>query len=320
MRTKSWLAGIGSLYILASGLPAIAQSGAAHTCIEPTTQQQSDVAAYLAKKNHLTSVADLNLVKSEKADDACFWKFEYEGPQKKQIIAYLSPDRTFLTSDLYDLRIDPLLEDRKKEESVMAEMLTGDPPLMGPAGAPVSVVEFSDFECPYCLKLKAILEQDVLPKTGGKISIAFRNFPLPMHPWAKPAAMMAACAGLQNTPDFWKVHDFLFDNQKSLTPDNLRRRTTAFVASDTILDKAQFEKCIDKDLALGMVTKDVALGTQNGVRATPTVFVNGIRYEGVQSAVQLLAIINSAANGSSTSPAGMAGANAPNECVKPSSR
>jgi protein-disulfide isomerase len=181
----------------------------------------------------------------------------------------------------------------------MTGLLAGDPPLMGSPNAPVSLVEFSDFECPYCQRLKDILEHDVLPKASGKVSIAFKNFPLPMHPWAKPAAMMAACAGLQDTSNFWKVHDFLFENQKSLTADNLTQKVSDFVSSKTTLDKAMFQKCLDKDLTLGMVTKDITLGQQSGVRATPTVFVNGVKYEGVESADQLLAIINSAANGSS---------------------
>jgi protein-disulfide isomerase len=186
-----------------------------------------------------------------------------------------------------------------------------------------SVVEFSDFECPYCQRLKGILEQEVLPKAGGKVSISFRNYPLPMHPWAKPAAMMATCAGLQNSGAFWKVHDFIFENQKSLTTGNLSQKVLDFVSSDTAIDKLQYQRCLDKDLALGMVTKDQALGTQNGVRATPTVFVNGVRYEGVQSAVQLLAIINAAADRSSSSSgppiAKATGGDAPNQCVKPPS-
>jgi len=276
----------------------------------------------MAKKNHAMSSGDLTMVRSEKANDACFWKFEYQDQQKKLLTIYLSPDRTFLTSELYDLRVDPLLEEKNQVESVMTAMSAGDPPILGPAGAPVSVVEFSDFECPYCQRLKNILEQEVIPKTGGKASFAFKNFPLAMHPWAKPAAMMASCAGLQDTPDFWRVHGFLFDNQKSLTSDNLAQKVTDFVSASTTLDKAQFQKCVDKDLTLCIVTKDIVLGQQNGVHATPTVFVNGVRYEGMQSAVQLLAIIESAATGNSIAqaqfPRKTTSNKEVNECVKPS--
>jgi protein-disulfide isomerase len=301
MGIRFYLTGSLCLFAIAGAPCATAQALVAKPCVGPTTQQKLGVAAYLAKKNHSISADDFTLVKSEDANDGCYWKLEYEGPQKKHLIVYLSPDRTFLSSELYDLRVDPLLEERAREESVMTAMLADEPPLAGSASAPVSVVEFSDFECPFCQKLKGILEQEVLPKAGARVSVAFRNFPLPMHPWAKPAAMMAACAALQDTGSFWKVHDFLFDSQRVLTSENLKQKVADFVSSSTSLDPVQFQKCVDKDLALGIVTKDLALGQENGVRATPTVFVNGVRYEGVQSAVQLLAIINGAANGSSAS-------------------
>jgi protein-disulfide isomerase len=322
MKISPWKGIIATASVILSASAGFAQDKPKPPCLEPTPQQESNVAAYVAKKNHLTSPSDLTPVKNERANDECFWKFEYETATKKAFVVFLSPDRTFLAPDLYDIRVDPLLEDRKHEESTMAGLLAGDPPLMGSRNAPVSLVEFSDFECPYCQRLKSILEQDVLPKASGKVSIAFKNFPLPMHPWAKPAAMMAACAALQDTPDFWKIHDFLFDNQKSLTADNLTQKVSDFVSTGTSLDKAQFQKCLDKDLTLGIVTKDMALGQQDGVRATPTVFVNGVKYEGVESADQLLAIINSAANGSSAqvtpTPMQLTARDAPNECVKPS--
>lgn len=322
MRIESPLAALALLLVMAGILPTAAQSKSGFQCLEPTAQLQSDAASYLAKKNHFTSQTDLSLVKSEKANDACFWKLEFQTAGKTSIVVYLSPDRSFLATELYDLRVDPLLEERKHVESVMTSMLAGDPPLMGPAGAPVSIVEFSDFECPYCQRLKNMLELEVVPKAAGKVSIAFKNFPLPMHPWAKPAAMMAACAGLQDSPSFWKVHDFLFDNQKTITADNLNQKVEDFVATSATLDKAQFKKCVDKDMALGIVTNDMALGQKNGVHATPTVFINGVKYEGVQSAAQLLEIINSGGNQSVAPPASntVSANTAPNMCVKPTAK
>jgi hypothetical protein len=239
MRINPWLAALAIPSVLAGMLPTAAQTGAASTCLEPSTQQQLNAATYIAKKNHFTSPTDLSLVKSEKANDACFWRLEYKTAGKTPIVVYLSPDRSFLATELYDLRVDPLIEERKRVESVMTAMLAGDPPLMGPVSAPVSIVEFSDFECPYCQRLKKMLEQEVIPKAAGKVSIAFKNFPLPMHPWAKPAAMMAACAGLQDVSSFWKLHDFLFDNQKSITVDNLKQKVEDFVGTGTTLDNIQ---------------------------------------------------------------------------------
>jgi protein-disulfide isomerase len=317
MRIKQRLADLG-LIVLTICPPSF---GIAQHCVEPSAQQQQNVTAYIAKQNHIANLSDLALVKNEQANDACFWKFEYENGQKRTITTYLSPDRTFLTSELYDLRIDPLAEEKKNNESTAKALLAGDPPAIGVAQAPVILVEFSDFECPYCQRLKTMLEQDVLPKEKGKVKVVFRNFPLTMHPWAKPAAMMATCAELQNESAFWKLHDFLFENQRDFTADNLTPKVTEFVATKTNLNKTQFQKCLDNDMALGIVTKDIALGQQYGVRATPTAFVNGVRYEGMQSAAQLLSIIDAAASGNSASlvlPTETAGDNRPNECVKPS--
>jgi protein-disulfide isomerase len=294
--------------------------GVAQSCAGPNAQQQANVAVYVSKKFHAASVGDLSLVTNEKANDACFWRYVYEDGRKTRITVYLSPDRTFLAPDLFDLRVDPLLEERKHAEAILNAMLAGDPPLMGPMSAPVSLVEFSDFECPYCQRLKDMLEKEVLPKSGGKVKIIFRNFPLSMHPWAKRAAMMASCADLQDPADFWRVHDFLFDNQKILSPDNLAEKVSEFVSTGTKLNKSQFQQCVDKDLALGIVTKDIALGQDNGVHATPTAFINGVRYEGMQNAAQLLAIIESAAHGDFASlPASesTAAVNAGNQCGKP---
>lgn len=272
-------------------LPALAQ-----TCVAPTTRQQLDISVYLAKKYHLVSTSDLTLIKQGKADDACFWKLDY-AYGKKLITVYLSPDRTFLSTELYDLRIDPAVEEQKQAESVTKALLAGDPPTLGTPGSPVSIVVFSDFQCPYCQRVKNMLEQDVLPKEAGKVRVAYRFFPLAMHSWAKPAAMMAACAGLQDNAGFWKVYDFLFDNQKKLTAENLAQNVTEFVASSTTLDKKQFQTCIDKDLALGIVSKDITLGQDNGVHATPTIYVNGVKYEGMQNAPQLISIIDEIARG-----------------------
>ena len=297
------------------------RTAGAQTCTEPTMQERQAVSAYVVAKYHLGDPSSLTLLKSEKANDGCFWTFQYETAQKKQLSFYLSPDRRFLTTELLDLRIDPQKEERQKAESIMTSLLAGDPPALGPKNAPVTIVEFSDFECPFCQRLKAMLEQEVLPKEPGKVRVVFRNFPLPMHPWAKPAALLAACAGLQDDASFWKVHDFLFDNQRTLTPDNITPKVTEFVSTSTKLDPSQFKKCVDRDLTLGMITKDMALGQQNGVRATPTAFINGVRYEGVQSAAQMIAIIEDISGKSSTSlklPLTNPSAAPPVQCAKPS--
>jgi protein-disulfide isomerase len=197
--------------------------------------------------------------------------------------------------------IDPALEEKQKAEAAMKELVANDPPTIGPDSAPVTIVEFTDFQCPYCQKLRTVLEQDVLPKEAEKVRIVFRNFPLETHTWAEAASMLAMCANLQDESSFWKLHDFIFDNQKLLTIDNLKTEVLKFMASNTTLEMKAFNKCADKDFALGMVRKDLMLGERFGVRSTPTAFVNGVKFEGIQGAAQLIALIESASAGVSLS-------------------
>jgi protein-disulfide isomerase len=303
----------GSLLLAASPY-----RGSAEPCAAPSPQQQAAANAYVTAKYATASSAGPNLVASGKANDACFWKLEYETAQKTRLVLYLSPDRNYLATELFDLKVDPLLEQRQKAEETQRAISAGDPPSAGPSDAPVTIVEFSDFECPYCQKLKDILEKEILPSERGKVRVAFRNFPLSMHPWAKSAALMASCASLQDAADFWKVHDFLFDNQRNLSADNITQKVTDFISTGTKLDKAQFQVCLDKELTLGIVTKDMTIGQQNGVRATPTIFVNGVRYQGVQNAPQLREIVDAATAGriaSATPPA----VSQPSQCVRPAS-
>jgi protein-disulfide isomerase len=93
--------------------------------------------------------------------------------------------------------------------------------------------------------------------------------------------LLASCAELQDTgPDYSKVYDFLFANQKSLTADNIEAQVLGFVAANIKLDKAQHQRCVYLDLSLGIVTKDIEMGQRFGVQGTPTAFINGVRYEG----------------------------------------
>ena len=261
------------------------------TCTSPTQKALLDITHYVAAKNHLIKTNSLILKKSAQANEACFWQLTFETPQKRTIVLYLSPDRRFLSNELFDTALDPLIEEKKDAAEATHAMLAGDPPSIGPDNAPVTLVEFSDFECPYCQRLKNVLEKEVLPKANGQVRVIIRNYPLPMHPWAKQAAVLASCASLQDKSEYWKIFDFLFDNQKSITTDNVQTQVIDFVANNTSLNKGQFQKCVDLDLSLGMVTKDMDMGQLFGVHGTPTAFINGVKYEGAQNAADLLAII-----------------------------
>lgn len=153
-----------------------------------------------------------------------------------------------------------------KMEPVRVEVAaTG--PAKGPATAPVTIVEFSDFQCPYCSRLTPTLEQ-VKQKYGDKVRIVFRQFPLPMHPNAQKAAEAALCANDQGK--FWQLHDAMFSNQGALGVDQLKAK-----AAELGLKADDFNKCLDSGAKVAIVEADKKDGSAAGVNGTPAMFING---------------------------------------------
>jgi protein-disulfide isomerase len=137
----------------------------------------------------------------------------------------------------------------------------------GPRDAPVTIVEFSDFECPYCVKATSLVAQ-VLRAYPRDVKFVYKNFPLPMHPNAGPAARAALAAGLQGK--FWEMHDQLFAHSGDLSGTTMRR-----IAKTLGLDLARFEADMNSPAVRDQVDLEVRQGKVVGVRGTPTFFVNG---------------------------------------------
>jgi len=142
-------------------------------------------------------------------------------------------------------------------------------PFMGPAEALVTVVVFSDFQCPGCGKLAAALEQ-ILDEYPEKVKIVFKNFPLAFHKAAKPAAKAALAA--QNQGRFWEFHDLLFANASALNPNLLLR-----FATQLGLDSNQFQRDMGSADTADRVEQDIKDGKGVDVTSTPSLFINGRR-------------------------------------------
>ncbi len=165
------------------------------------------------------------------------------------------------------------------------QIATAGFPSKGPAAAPVTIIEFSDFECPYCGNLEPTLKQ-VEKNYGDNVRIVYRQFPLPwVHPHALKAAEASLCANEQNR--FWEYHDALFANQRDLTVESLKKR-----AADLRLDTAQFNSCLDSGKEAAAISKDVAAGHQAGVEGTPTLFIDGRMLYGAQSYADIKTVID----------------------------
>lgn len=153
-------------------------------------------------------------------------------------------------------------------------METAGRPERGGAKAPVTIVMFSDYECPFCVRAEAVVDQ-VMKTYGDKVRLVFRDYPLPMHPNARPAAEAAACANDQGK--YWSYHEKLFANNTALGADKLKE-----YAKDTGLDMAKFDKCVADKTHAAAIDKDVADGAAVGVNGTPAFFINGRMLSGAQ--------------------------------------
>ena len=151
-------------------------------------------------------------------------------------------------------------------------------PVLGAEGAPVTIVTFSDFQCPYSLQAMPMLNQ-ALVRYSGKVRVVFRNFPLPKHEEAQKAHEAAACAEEQGK--FWVYHDRLFANQNAQDIQSLKK-----YASDLRLNVEQFKRCLDTGKFADKIQKEIEEAKQYGVTGTPSFFINGISRD-IQSFEQL---------------------------------
>ena len=144
---------------------------------------------------------------------------------------------------------------------------TAGSPAQGPASAPIEIVEFSDFQCPFCLAVHPTVKQ-VLASYGDRIRFVYRNYPLANHPDARPAAEAAQCANEQGK--FWAYHDRLFADQTKLNDAGLKK-----TAAEMGLNAEQFNACVDSRKYKTLVEADIKDGDEAGVTGTPAFFING---------------------------------------------
>jgi protein-disulfide isomerase len=155
----------------------------------------------------------------------------------------------------------------------------------GATAAPVTIVEFSDFQCPFCKNVTETVKQ-VVERYQGKVRWVFRDFPIPkLHPLAPKAHEAARCAAEQGK--FWEYHDLLFEKSPRQAPDELKQ-----YAKDLKLDAATFAQCLDSGKQEAAVNRDVQDGVRLGVTGTPTFFINGRQLVGAQPLTAFQKIID----------------------------
>jgi protein-disulfide isomerase len=201
-------------------------------------------------------------------------RFYYEGVQtdesyetaRPNIIATVKQLRTKKAHDAYIAQLRGEYGVVVELNQPSAKVEVGNDPRLGAENAPVQIVEFADYECPYCQKVNEDLAR-LRDQFGSYVSVVYKDFPLPMHGLAEKAAEAARCAGAQGK--FWEFHDSLFQTKKLHTSE-LKEQARALK-----LDEVRFDQCLQSGEQVAAVKKDSDEGQRLGLQGTPSFFING---------------------------------------------
>jgi len=269
------LAALTCLPSLVQAQSAGSGSSAGKTASAPPTALQKSVEAYL---RHLYAFGpEVQLTVSAPRESEVPGLLEMtidlkDGDHSQTAKFYVSKDGKYLVrGEVSDLSKDPLSEAR-------AHIQMKDAPALGDPKAPVTLVEFSDFQCPVCRSLHDVL-RGMLPNYP-QVRVVFKDFPLEsLHPWARTAALAGRCAYQQDPKAFWKVYDAIYDQQEIISASNAWSKMTDF-AAEAGLNPDGFKACMASPEAAAAVDASRENGQQLEVTSTPTVFVNGRRLVG----------------------------------------
>ena len=197
------------------------------------------------------------------------------GDNKEDAKMWVSKDGKYLLrGEMVDMSKDGFAENRAKLDLKAA-------PVTGATNAPVTIVEFADFECPVCRQLHEAL-RGLLPNYP-QVRLVFKDFPLErMHPWARTGALAGRCAYQQDPKAFWKMYDYLYDNQDLISAANAWDKAMDY-AGQAGLKTDEFKACMTSPEAAAAVEANVANGKLLDVNSTPTLFVNGRRVVGADA-------------------------------------
>jgi protein-disulfide isomerase len=192
----------------------------------------------------------------------------------KDELVYVSRDgHAVVRGDAFNINKNPF-------QGNLDKLKTDQQPAFGAATAPVSLIVFSDFQCPVCKEEATILRDNVAKSYGDKVRVTFKDFPLDaIHNWARTAAIAGRCVYRQDQAKFWDYFDWTYENQQSIGLDNFNSKLQAF-ATEKGLDGMQLGHCIDSKATEAEVNREVAEAHTLQVSMTPTAFMNGRKLEG----------------------------------------
>jgi protein-disulfide isomerase len=288
---KSFLSGC----LIALSFAALQSVGLcrAQECAPFSAEVKGRIAAYAVQQYQLAP--DVRVEGGETTSNSCFRRIMVQGfAPKRSIELFLSPDQRFLTESLLDTSVNPAIERRRAATATRAVLLAERSPVRGLESALVTVVEFSDFQCPFCKRAADALSN--LPEdVRDSVRVVFKHRPLPSHPWARRAALASICAGFQSDDAFWALDRFFFANQEAITAETLGTRIREFSLNDARLDIARLDGCLAAKSAEETLLRDEKLAQAYYVDVAPTMFINGVRKVGFYSPEDLWSALRLAA-------------------------
>jgi protein-disulfide isomerase len=267
--------------------------GAMGQCSSTTPIDEKALIQYVGERFHVAPT-EISITKNEPVDASCYRQLRFEASNpKRQLTLFLTPDHRYLVPSLYDLEVDPLRAEAQERHRITELLQTGSAPRRGPDSAPVTIVEFADFQCPFCKRFKEVLARwNSQNPEDLQTRVIFLNLPLPIHSWAETAARVGICLQQVSGSDFWEFHDYVFDNQGSITLSSLIDKGEGLIRRDDLGTKVDLKTCVGASSTTALLTKDRELAQQLGVNATPTLFINGRRFEGALVDSQLASILD----------------------------
>ncbi|MCC7417314.1 MAG: thioredoxin domain-containing protein [Acidobacteria bacterium] len=215
------------------------------------------------------------------ADVTAWYDSHQDRVQGAPLDAVRAPIRAVIAGERFDAAREAYLETLRAKtpvtirlEAPRVEMAEAGRPARGPENAPIRLIEFSDFQCPFCLRAFPTVMK-VLDTYGDRIRFVYRHYPLQNHPEARPAAEAAQCAHAQGK--FWPFHNRLFENPGHLSAADLKQ-----AAADLGLDTAAFDACVAGRTYRDDVDADIAAADAAGISGTPAFFINGRILSGAQ--------------------------------------
>jgi protein-disulfide isomerase len=198
--------------------------------------------------------------------------FNGQGKEERYLIS--ADGSGLIKGEVFDLNRSPFQGNLDRIKTA------GQPSFGGPETAPVALVVYGDFQCPFCKAEAEIMRKNVVQRFQDKVRVVFKDFPLEaIHPWSRAGSIAGRCVYRQNAQKFWDFHDWIYAGPEEISPENLTEKVTQWAGTNG-LNAADYRTCIGTKATEAEVNSNLQEGRALGITATPTSFLNGFKLEG----------------------------------------